>query len=306
MTHFWKSKRLLVLMMGLICIVVLGGVRLTSSLGKVFFVSNSTTNNAGRLLNYKTTYVGDSSKVVNIINNLPNADWRRDVSLQTQNIPYRITVNYDFSSVTMDKAQVEPTLRNSAIAMFSLIDNVDIIKFMVNVRETSKQTEYQYTRAEVQQDFEKKLQDYAKDSKMFEEFLNNLNLRLFAYPKKYMETMSSTPGIRISAEYLGKVDMVCYSTVYGAFLTWDSTSGNIAECGKYAELPYDARIYWTPATDNSISNVNDKISVKVAILDENKKLLAEKQLKILYDGSYTVQSSSDVVIGVAKNWAQTK
>lgn len=67
-------------------------------------------------------------------------------------------------------------------------------------------------------------------------------LRLFAYPAKYIETMSSTPGIRISAEYLGKVDKVRYSTERGAFLTWDIPSGQISQCGQSVELPYDSKI----------------------------------------------------------------
>jgi len=122
-------------------------------------------------------------------------------------------------------------------------------------------------------------------------------LKLYAYPQKYVQAMSSTPGIRISAEYSGKVDKVRYSTEYGGFLTWKNTSGIITEYEQCVELPYDMKVYWTPYGDNTIRNVTD-ISVKVTILGESEKVLAEKEVNILCEGFYTVQASRDVVIGI--------
>lgn len=68
--------------------------------------------------------------------------------------------------------------------------------------------------------------------------------------------------------------------------------------GQNVEIPYDRKIYWTAFGDNTMPKEMDNISIKVGILDENEKLIAEKEVKILYNGFYTVQASPDVIIGV--------
>jgi hypothetical protein len=120
---------------------------------------------------------------------------------------------------------------------------------------------------------------------------------LIVYPEKYAMTMSSTPGIRISAQYSGIADKVSYSTTNGTLIRWDSTTGKITECGQDVELPADTPIYWNPSKDNGLPAVTDKISIKVTILNKNNKV-TERQVNISYDGSmyFTVQTSENVVI----------
>jgi len=127
--------------------------------------------------------------------------------------------------------------------------------------------------------------------------VNENELKLLAYPEKYALTSSSSPGIRISAQYPGAVDMVNYSTTHGSLLTWDITSGKIDNCGKSIELATDIPIYWTPLENDVLPKASDKISVKVSIINKNKSQV-DKQVEINYDGSlyFTVQTSPDVVI----------
>ncbi|MFZ5643689.1 MAG: DUF4825 domain-containing protein [Bacillota bacterium] len=172
---FFKSNLRLILVLGVLCVVLLVGVRLISGSRNSLPVSASTYD-AQTLLKYKTAYVGDNSKVVNLINDLPYANLRREVSLQTDNTPYGITVNYDFSAANLGKQQIEWTFRDNAVVMFALIDNVDVINFNVSV--TNDQLKYRYSRADVQKSFHRDLREYSKDTGEFDAFLKGLTMSI--------------------------------------------------------------------------------------------------------------------------------
>jgi hypothetical protein len=135
--------------------------------------------------------------------------------------------------------------------------------------------------------------EYAKNEKTIEIPINNVKLKLSTYPEKYAMTMSSTPGIRISAQYDGIADKVRYEANYGQLLTWDSTSGKINEYGQNVELPVAAPVYWSPLGNETAKNP-EKIYIKASIFNKDI-LVAEKQVNIKYDGSlyYTAEASSD-------------
>jgi hypothetical protein len=120
----------------------------------------------------------------------------------------------------------------------------------------------------------------------------NLTFRLLVYPDKYASYMSSTPGIRISADYHGPVGKVRYSTDYGSFVTWDVPRGKVSEVGATTELPYDIPVYWTPFGQNKKTNV-----VTATLLDENGRKIDEKQVTIVNDGSaiYSVKSGEGII-----------
>lgn len=141
------------------------------------------------LLRFKNKYVGDHVNVVNLIDNLPYADLRREVSLKTENTPYGITVKYDFSAAGTDVVgQAENTLRNNAVIMFALIDNVDIINF--NLKTNKEEKNYQYTRAQIQQSFDKDPREYAKDLRKFETLLSSFSQSQSRNPKSIDEAVS--------------------------------------------------------------------------------------------------------------------
>lgn len=293
----YKSKRQFIFVTGLFCLVLLGCLLLTSRLTNFASVPGTAGYNAESLFKHKTAYVGNNSKVVNLINNLPYAGLRKEVSLQTQTAPYGITVNYDFSNTNLDTRQVEQTFRNNAVIMFTLIDNADVITF--HVAGTAQQSEFRYARAEVQQSFTNDLREYSQDLSGFETFLKNLSFRLFVYPEKYTMTMSSTPGIRLSAEYQGSVDRVRYTAEKGSILTWDVPSGKVSQGVPVSERTYGSPVYWSPLDQHGqISNEKENV-ITVTLLDEQGRQIAEKQVTILYDGSmyYAAKSSWDIVIG---------
>lgn len=298
MTNSLKSKLRYVLVVGLIFIVMLSGVLLTNGRTTNNTSPSSSTSNAEALFKYKTAYVGDNSKVINLIGNLAFADLRKEVSLQTQTAPYGITANYDLSNLKLDRQQIETTFRHNAVIMFALIKNVEKITF--NVSGTGEQPKYQFSRAEVQKDFANDLREYSAEIKSFDTFLKDLTFRLLVFPGKYTPLMSSTPGIRISAEYHGSssVGKVRYSTENGGLFTWDVPTGKMTKGVSTIELPYDGTVYWSPFDQNRLMGKDDVITVNVTLLDEKGKQVAEKQVVIIYDGTlfYSVKSSSGIVI----------
>ncbi|MEK3835374.1 M56 family metallopeptidase [Paenibacillus sp. FSL R7-0128] len=89
-----------------------------------------------QLLENKTKYIGDASKVTALLGAmpLPQGLERAGIELTTGSRPYELTINYtvnDIKGMWNDELQAlsrEPLLHNS-ILLFSLIDNADIINY---------------------------------------------------------------------------------------------------------------------------------------------------------------------------------
>jgi hypothetical protein len=246
---------------------------------------------AKRLIQYKSSYVGDFSNVGNLLQELPYADKRGQLSLQTEKTPYGITVTYE-ASAEMQAGEAETTLRNNAVIVFALIDNVDQIEFIMRTAGEEKRIEF--SRKELQQSFVQDLREYAQDQNQLTILLNSLNLKILVYPSQYALTMSSTPGLRFLAQYQGTADRVQYTATGGKLLTWDIVSGKVGTLGISTELPLPTPVYWSPGEDQGKDEMR---SVKITVLGPDGKL-AEKQVPIRYDGSmfFTVEPAYDVLI----------
>jgi hypothetical protein len=297
MAWFFKSRRRLALAAGLFCLVVSGGVLLTNGLTRQAPSANTISYNAATLLQYKTAYVGDNSRVVNLISNLPYADLRREVSLQTESIPYGVTVDYDFSGADLDARQIESVFRDNAVILFALIDNADVITF--HAKGSLQPSPYRYLRDALQKGFAHDLREYAKDVTALETLLRSLAFRLHVHPEKYALFMSSTPGIRITPEYRGAAAKARYSAENGALFTWDFSTGEMSKGLPVIELPVGTTVYWSPLAPGGQLSVSNKNPVTVTLLDEKDQRIDEKQVTIVYDGSlfYTVEPSPGIVIG---------
>ena len=93
----------------------------------------------------------------------------------------------------------ESTYTKNATLIFALIDNVDQISFSYDP--VNEKPDYVSERAQIQKSYVNDLRSYANDRNAFETLLNSLSLTFSVYPEKYTLTMSSTPGIKILAEY---------------------------------------------------------------------------------------------------------
>ena len=301
MMGFFKNKRRTTLIIGVLCVAVLSGILLTNGLIK----SKSTTEQekiktqvneykAVELLKYKTAYVGDSSNVINLLSSLPFGNLRREVSLKTSLKPYGISAKYDLSVSSLSVEAIDAIFRKNATVIFALIDNVDELSF--DYGSVNEKRNYQCTREQIQKSYDNDLREYAKDVKEFETLINNFSLRLIAYPEKYMLTMSSTPGIRILAEYTGVANKVEYSTNSGKLLTWDSTTGKISEHGQKLEMSLNIPVYWSPLVNGDDKAANN-IAVTATVLND-KNILAQRKVNIKFDGAtkfYVIIPSEDVI-----------
>jgi len=126
--------------------------------------------------------------------------------------------------------------------------------------------------------------------------------RVLVYPKEYTPSMSSTPGIRLQADYGSSVAKVRYTAERGLMLTWDYPGGKISQGVSSVEAPYDLPVYWSPIEFSSKYQVDDNIIITITLLSENGEQIAEKQINIIEDGSfYTVKPDDNIVIGIKSN-----
>jgi protein-S-isoprenylcysteine O-methyltransferase Ste14 len=297
MAVFFKNHRRLSLVAGLPCLVALVVIMLTSCQVRQDAPSGFIGYNAEALFKYKTNYVGDNSKVVNLINNLLYANLRRGISLQTQFVPYGIKVDYDFSGINLDTGQIKSSLRDNAIVMFALIDNVDEVSF--SAKGTTPTFICRFSRDEMQKIYDNDLREYSKDINTLKILLRSLSFRLHVYPEKYALIMSGAPGIRITTEYRGSAAKARYSAGSGTLFTWEASTGKMSKGLPAIELPLDTPVYWSPLDSAGQVSGGSKNLVTVTLLDKQGRRIDEKQVTILYDGSlyYTVQPAMDIVIG---------
>lgn len=304
MASFFKGRKRITIMTGVLCMVLLGGSVLTNGMG----AAGETKNHGGKtavlseydadsLYKHKSRYIGDANNVSNLLEKLPFGNHKSGISLATEKSPYGITINIDLTKADVDLQRMETAFRNNAFILFALIDNVEDVSFAVAGMMTEEQN-YHYSRTDAQKYFTDDLREYGKDVRTFEAFLRSLDYRISVFPEKYTPLMSSTPGIRILAEYPGSAGTVRYSAEKGAFFTWDTTTGRISKAVKTLELSYGNPAYWSPLNEEEQRREVGDSRVTVSILDPKGNILDEKQLTIHCDGSmfYTVIPSFNVVI----------
>ncbi|MFC5530806.1 DUF4825 domain-containing protein [Cohnella yongneupensis] len=137
------------------------------------------------LLEHRTNFVGDNSKVVALIDLLPllGGVEREEVVLQTAEEPYGITIQYKIDNdtgITMDMDRGDPfTLeqlfyRHAAI-LLSLIGNADYIVFKVDdaqvINGGQDDYEYRLDRKDIEAVFGGDVRKIAEDQKLFSDYV---------------------------------------------------------------------------------------------------------------------------------------
>ena len=106
------------------------------------------TESAG-IYDYKTEYVGDNSKVVQIVNGMeyPAGIQYDSIEIQSQTKPYGLTVY-----VLEDKEVSQNDLFKNAVVTFALIDNLSELKY---VNSSTNETIAEFNRDSVDEELEK-------------------------------------------------------------------------------------------------------------------------------------------------------
>jgi len=139
---------------------------------------NPSLASADKFLEYKTDYVGDASKVGNIIwlLNFPEKIEYDYFELHTDNAPYGITVHFKTDASTKDyyaAALNQAPFKKNAIIMFSLIGNADYLNFDLNDGENSYIVKY--TREQADAAIGKDVRKFAVDQNKFSLLLKMLD-----------------------------------------------------------------------------------------------------------------------------------
>jgi len=252
------------------------------------------------LLEHRSKYIGDASNVGNLLDKLPYGENKKGMELETDSKPYGITINYRLEDMEASSENtiksIKPVLQDNALILFSLIENVDTVKFNilpVNVK-------VQFERSEMQKYFDRGLWEYSSSKEYFKEFLMDIYFKIYIFPEKYSVAMSSIPGMQImvslnAALYDATYSKQC-STENGSLLTWGSNTGKIADDGKSLNSALGEPVYWSPV--GMEETVGESV-VTISILDTDGDIIAEKRVRIDKEDThiYSVKPSYDMITG---------
>ena len=109
-----KNKKLKIIILLTVCII--------------FTACGKSQNSEKNIYEYKTKYVGDNSKVINILSNLkyPKEASYNSVQILSEKEPYGILVKLNINSGKIPEKN--EFLKNSAV-LFALIENLSFVKY---------------------------------------------------------------------------------------------------------------------------------------------------------------------------------
>jgi len=247
-------------------------------------VAPEDTDKAEALFQYRQAYIGDVSKLSGILQELPLAEHRGSIALQTDHEPYELTVFYDLQESGITPQEISRSLQHNAAIIFALVDNASIVRFQV---QGGDRAEYSFNRSDLAATFVQPLAEAAASAENFRQFYQDAQLWVEIWPKQYARTMSSAPGMRLSPVCPGDGVDVEYVADQGAFFTWDATSGVFAEVGNVASLALEGEIYWTPGAAEGL--LDQTARLEIVVRDGQGARKATRQVLISEDaGFYSV------------------
>lgn len=122
------------------------------------------------LMKYKDSYVGDNSAVGRILYQLPANQYQNGFHLKTKEEPYEIVIRYEGM---VDTADAKELFENNAIILFSLIQNVDLIKVEVEGSAQADDHVYSYSRTELESAYDVDLIELSSNEDSLTDFFNN-------------------------------------------------------------------------------------------------------------------------------------
>lgn len=196
LTYRQPSKRMIAAYMLVIAALVVGCTANPKPLQQSLQQGTSHSLYSGydidKLMENKTLYVGNASKVGGLLGGMPEPtgfEWN-GMALQTTAKPYGVTVNYIMSDSVrgIDEAEIngEVYYRNS-ILLLSLIDNVDIITY--SIVDSPGQNDgivntFTFTREQADKQFGEDVRHYAIDETSLRQLIDRLDSLSFSETSK--------------------------------------------------------------------------------------------------------------------------
>lgn len=139
--------------------------------------------NIDKLMENKTLYVGNASKVGGLISGMvepTGVEWN-GMALQTTTQPYGVTINYIMNDPIhgIEEGEInDEVFRRNSILLLSLIDNVDIITY--SIVDNSGQNDgmvnsFTFTREQAEKLFEEDVRHYATDETSLRQLIDRLD-----------------------------------------------------------------------------------------------------------------------------------
>lgn len=120
------------------------------------------------LSKFKSTKIGDSTKISNILDYLPGNNSKEGFTLQTKKQPYEITVNYRLGNEYKEN-NITNLLYTNSVILFSLVDNLDI----VNIRLGEEHgVIYTYNRGQIEEVIKTNLRKLPQNLKLWKDVLS--------------------------------------------------------------------------------------------------------------------------------------
>ncbi|OPJ55834.1 DUF4825 domain-containing protein [Alkalithermobacter paradoxus] len=130
---------------------------------------------------YKTKYVGDASKVSNLVNNLNYGEFKTKISLNTQNRPYVVNIHYSRIPKNLSQEDTKTITANifkNASIMFCLIENLDEVNFIFEEQYTVET--FSFDRESINKVFNEDIRNYSTSLDKFEsEFLKLIERHMY-------------------------------------------------------------------------------------------------------------------------------
>lgn len=166
--------------------------------------------NIDALIANKTQYVGNNSKVIALIvaMPLPSGIIRDKVELHTVSPPYGITIQLkmnEASNATIPYDNIRDTLYRNSILLFSLIDNVDYIRYYISDNKNiNNDRAFTYTRERAEKLIGEDIRNYAVSPDALKKLIDRVNSLTFnaldEQIEKNLEIIMSSP-LQSSAPY---------------------------------------------------------------------------------------------------------
>ncbi|MEY9979414.1 M56 family metallopeptidase [Lysinibacillus sp. RC79] len=146
--------------------------------------------NIDQLMENKTLYVGNATKVGGLINGMPNpTDSKWNMALQTKVQPYGVTINYLMNDSNRGKEEEinGEVFHRNAIILLSLIDNIDSITY--SIVDSSGQFDdivnsFTFTREQVDKLVGEDVRHFATDEKSLQQLIDRLDSLPFSENSK--------------------------------------------------------------------------------------------------------------------------
>ncbi|MGL5695248.1 MAG: M56 family metallopeptidase, partial [Peptostreptococcaceae bacterium] len=177
--NIFKSKKILISTISILCILIVGGLFLTSKKESESLEIKSRFNSLSRQRN--PNYLGDvTNTLITLKNNLALLTYRTDlvgVSTENDEAPYKFSVNYTLGKSKLNREEIERELFVNTSLIFSLIENIEHIDYNVLNDTNDESTLYtiSFNRNDIEQSLGlENLYEYSENDEKFEVILKKV------------------------------------------------------------------------------------------------------------------------------------